>query len=634
MRKKALLVLGILLLGLLVWLYLARNRLLDSAIETAGSAMVGARVELDGLNLDLAHLEARFNRLQVTNPRNTWKNLLEFGPSRFDVRAEPLIWNRFVVDEFSVTGIRIDSPRESDGALPGEPQAAGPSLFERAKRSFLDELERSPVFDLRRLASRRVNVDSVLAVLQIGVVDSVRMLKASLDREVASWHGRVSEMDPRQTLKEIQDLVQPIRPADIRTLQELTDALERVKAAQAKLRTLEKQLDPSLKEAKKTLVDLRQRFSLLDDWAREDLQRARRRLGLPNLEPAAVSQMLFGRAVVEKALGALYWVGLARRAVPVAEKARAFAAAGSVKKPPRGKGVNVVFPVKHAWPKWLVRRILISATSSRTDTTRRWDVTGEVTGLTSHPAVYGKPATLRLKGSVPGGARFDLSGVLDHRGNQPVDQFELNASRLRLGKIPLAHASVLPEAVVLGSSETQFSLDLEGEALTLHLTLVSPKAEFVLPRPGEDSPLVRVIQGVFTDLPALQLEVWIRGTIDRPHFAFRSNLDVVLSRKLKEAVGREVQRTRARVEAHVQKVADQQRAELERWYGKRVQPLLQQVEAYRAQIEEARRMLEEKRKALEGRIEDEKRKAKRQLEEKAKSKARSAVKNLLKGRHP
>ena len=634
MRKKALVVLAILFLGFLFWLYLARNRLLDTAIESTGSAVVGARVELDGLNLDLVHLDARFNRLQITNPRDTWRNVIEFGPSRFDVRAEPLVWNRFVVDEFSVTGIRMNAPRRSNGALPGTSGSSGPGLFERAKRSFLEELERSPVFSLRRLASHQVNVDSVLAALQIGVVDSVRILKASLETEVSSWRSRISQLDPRGTLKGIQQLVQPIRPSRIQNVQELTEALERVKTAQVRLRTLEDQLKPSLTDAKAALEDLRRRLSLVDNWVREDLERARGRLGLPNLEPAAISQMLFGRAVAEKALSAIYWIGLARQAMPVAKKARAFATAGSVQKPPRGKGVNVQFPVKRRWPKWLIRRILISATSSWQDSARFWNVSGEVTGLTSHPAAYGKPATLHLNGRVPGGTQFQLNGVLDHRGEQALDQFEFVAHRVPLGKVPLVQAELLPKAVVLGPSETTFDVALQGEVLMLHLTLVSPRAKFILPEPPKNTPLARILRQVFMDLPVLRLEAWIRGRVDQPHFAFRSNLDGVLSQKLKEAVGREVQEARARIERRVRKVADQERAELERWYSEQVDPLLEEVKTYGAQIEEARRTLEEKRRVLERRIEEEKKKAKRKLEEKAKQKAKGAVRNLLQGRSP
>ena len=630
MRKKALVVLAIVLLALLVWLYLSRNRLLDSAIEAAGSALVGAKVEVDGVDVDLVHLRAGFARLQITNPRDTWHNLLEFGPSQFDVRAEPLVWNRFVVDDFSVTRIRINSPRSSDGALPGGKEAPGPSLFERAKRGFLARLEQTPAADLGRLATRKVNVDSILKVLEIGTVDSVRQLKDSLQQQVQFWRKRVPELDPRRKLREIQALVEPIRPADIRTVQELTDALERVKKAQGELQSLRTEVEPVLAEASGALKTVRARFARVDDWARQDLQRARSKLGLPSLEPAAISEMLFGRAIVEKALGAIYWVGVAREAMPVATKARALAQAGSVKKPPRGKGVNVIFPVKHRWPKWLIRHIEISATSSRTDTTRRWDFAGEVTGLTSHPAVYGKPATLSLEGQVPGGSRFELSGVLDHRHEVPVDQFELRTTRLRLGRVPLVQAKYLPEAVVLGASDVTFNLDLEGEKMELHLALVSPDARFVMPESSDRAGAASLLRQVFEDLPTLQLEAWIQGHVDRPRFRFRSNLDRVLSNKLKQVAGQQIERARGRVEARVRQEVEKQKADLERWYAENVEPLVQQVNSYKAELEKERQALEEKRKELEQRIEEEKKKARRQLE----GKAKKAVKSLLQGRRP
>lgn len=626
MRSKALAVVAFTAVAALVTLYLYRNRIVESGIEAAGTTVVGAKVELEGLYLDLGRLALRFRRLQVTNPSDTWRNLFEFGPSRFQLEAEPLLWNRFVVRELSVEEIRFNSPRQSDGAVPGA-KGVAPSLFEQAQQSLLARLQQAPAYDLTRLLNRKINVDSVLATLEIGVVDSVGELQRSLKAGVQKWSKLLPTLDPRPRLSEVEKLIKGIRPADIQTVDELVTALDRVNRAEKTISALKTDLDAAAQRAEVDLSGTRSRITRVDDWVQADIRRAKSKIGLPDLSPAGMAEMLFGRAVVDRILSSLYWVGLARQMMPYVEKAEQVAKAGKVERPPRGHGQDIVFPVRNRWPKWLIRRIFVSAASSTADTARAWRASGEVTGLTSHPPVYGKPAAFNIKADMPGGKSFAIKGSLDHTQAVPVDEFTLTARGLDLGEVALVNAPYFPNGLRLGRLDAELRFRLVDDDLDLELNIVAPRPLFQFAETqGGDPRVARFVQEVFAGLVRLQLEAGVRGAVSSLNLFVRSNVDEVLSDRIRSLVGAQVQAAQREIERRLRARADQEKQNFLAWYGQEVQPLVGQAQQYKRLVDDRDRILSDMKTGLEKRIEQEKKKLKRTLRERAKKKLKQLIK--------
>ncbi|MDZ7372960.1 MAG: TIGR03545 family protein [candidate division KSB1 bacterium] len=621
MRKKALAIVAILVVAFLVWLYVRRNALVDSAIEGSGSRLVGAKVEIDGVSLDFLRLKLGFDRLQVTNPNDTWHNWIELGSSGVQLEWRPLLWNRYVVREFYVREIRLNSPRQTDGALPGaKPRPAGPSLTDRARRALQAKLEETPIPDLARFAQRKIDVDSLIRVLGLTTPDSVQQLLTQLQTTAEDLRTRLVALDPRDELDRVKGLVEPIRPAEIRSLQELTDALQRVQQARTTLQSYRLRFDSTRTFVRARVDHASRQIQRVDDWARADLTRLRSSVGLPSFDATEVAQMLFGPATVEKALGALRVVELAREAMPYVAKAQAFARAGKVQRPPRGKGVNVSFPVTEKWPKWLVRRVEVSAVSSRTDTSRAWFVAGELRNLNSDPRFLGKPTTVQLKGRVPQGTRFELNGLLDHTSDTPLDQFDLRLTSLGLGGVEFPKSRYFPTGLELNQANATLEFELRGEHLELSMLVRCPEAAFVFPSDDPRDRLAEAFQRLFSDIRNLDLEARIAGPIDHLSLHVRSNLDVLLSHQLRALVGEQIALAQSQLEARVQRVADEQRRRLLSWYESNLKPIVDKIEEYRALFEQRDQLLEAKKQELERRIEEEKQRQKSELEKAARRK--------------
>jgi len=96
---------------------------LESELEGLGNSIVGARVEIDNLDLSFTDLSISWDRLQVTNPKSTMKNMLETGNCEFDMEFLPLLSKKVIIENFAVTEVRTNTDRETDGKLSKEEKA-------------------------------------------------------------------------------------------------------------------------------------------------------------------------------------------------------------------------------------------------------------------------------------------------------------------------------------------------------------------------------------------------------------------------------------------------------------------------------------------------------------------------------
>ena len=77
MRKKGIISLIVVCALFVAALFIFTDVWLERVIEDYGSRAVGAKVEIDGLDVDILSLDFKLKRLQVTHPDHTMKNMFE-----------------------------------------------------------------------------------------------------------------------------------------------------------------------------------------------------------------------------------------------------------------------------------------------------------------------------------------------------------------------------------------------------------------------------------------------------------------------------------------------------------------------------------------------------------------------------
>ncbi len=113
-----------------------KDPLIKRGLRSVMQSIFGARVDIAYLHLGILDSNFTIRGLEVANRNNTMKNLFEIGNLTVDFDLLQLLKKRFVADEMSVTDVRVNTDRETDGALPAD--YAQTSRLERLKTQVAD----------------------------------------------------------------------------------------------------------------------------------------------------------------------------------------------------------------------------------------------------------------------------------------------------------------------------------------------------------------------------------------------------------------------------------------------------------------------------------------------------------------
>ena len=97
-------------LGAAAWLLFA-ERIARRAIETVGTAVIGAKVEIRALALSLGHGSVAVRGLTVASPFRPLENLLQADELVADLDLLPLLEKKVVIDRLAAKGLKFATPR-------------------------------------------------------------------------------------------------------------------------------------------------------------------------------------------------------------------------------------------------------------------------------------------------------------------------------------------------------------------------------------------------------------------------------------------------------------------------------------------------------------------------------------------
>jgi len=108
------------LLGGVLWVLFA-DHIARRAAEAIGTAIVGAKVEIDHLHIDLTNGDVTVRGLTVASPHEALKNLVQADELVADIDVLPLLEKKIVIDRLAANGLRFGTPRLTDGRTAGRP---------------------------------------------------------------------------------------------------------------------------------------------------------------------------------------------------------------------------------------------------------------------------------------------------------------------------------------------------------------------------------------------------------------------------------------------------------------------------------------------------------------------------------
>ncbi len=620
MRKKGVISLVIFIALIVALTFIFTDSWLEHTMESAGSSIVGAKVEFDGVDFSLLHLRMRWQRLQVTDPKDTWKNLFETGKTEFALELEPLLTKKIIIDNLQLEGLRFSTKRETDGKLPEKPSK--PEEKSKVVLAVQNELEKAtakmPVMNLQQY-SRKVNVDSLWKMIDLRSPQKIDSLKKEYEQKYANWENRLQTLPTEKELKGLQSQIEGIQVDQIKTVNDFQTALAKANRIYKEADSLNKNFKKIKSDFQTQIAQIKTSPDVVKQWINQDYQRALQLAHLPEISVKNVADILFGRQIINKVQAVSGYVGTARYYMEKVKSTQP----KKKESPPRLKGQDIYFSSKRNWPKFWIKQISLSGVAMN-----EVQLAGNVKDVVSSQAVIGKPTTFAVNGTRRDQAALKVDGTFDYLGEKPTETINVNFQNMPMSNIKLSDSPILPYKFQQGSGRVNSMLQFQGSDFLADVKFVASGVRFdYSDKPvGLNPRLVEITRSIAEAINTINVQAVAKRTGDKFSFSINSNLDNLIYNKMKEIVSGEVEKARQQLEQRVRAEVEKYQKNLEALTAQKKQELQSRLDLAQAEIQKRTDEIQAKRKEIEDRIEQEKKKLQKNLENQAKDKLKDLFK--------
>ena len=485
MRKKGIIFLTVFIGIVIAFSFIFTDRWLEQRLEAAGSALVGARVEIDNLDFSLLGLHVRWDSLQATNPENTMQNILTTGRTEFNMQLAPLFRKKVIIDNIAVTHVTSGTERSADGKIERKKKVKSysPTILTKTMDRLEENIASTPVWNSDRFSN--MNLDSLLQTLQILSPQKIDSLQNELIKTYALWDSAFAEVSWENDFSFLDSRLKAIKPDEIKTLEGLETAYQTLEKVKTRVDSLGSYVKKTRTQLSDDLQDAAMQATLVDDWVQTDYKNALAQAKLPRIDKAGIARMIFGEKIARQALQVLSVFNEARR---YSEK---FASDKPKKEnPPRMKGQTIYFTGRQRLPDLWIKNVKLSGMTQNGLT-----LDGRIENIVSNQKLIGAPTTFVVRGERSDGASAQVSSELNYLGETPQEQFVADIENAPIKNIKLTSSDFLAVEAASGRGSVKASLICAKDTLSGSLKFNASEMSFNFEQASPD-PLRQTVQKI------------------------------------------------------------------------------------------------------------------------------------------
>lgn len=533
-RWQGLLAFAVLSGGLLaLWLFLV-DGFVKRIVEKTGTALVGARVELEKADLGLSPLGLTLMGLQVTDPDEPMRNAVEVDRIAFLADGLNLLRRKVTIEEMTVEGMRFGTERKYSGAVTGK-QAVRPATGKVPASG-------------ERFEFPSVKLPDVEEILDKEALDSLRLAdeikssaRAEEERLRAAIKGIPTKDDIGAYRKRLKGIEAMAKKGGISSIQAVKEASDLNKDIKGELK--------AIKEARAGLSagieGLRLKIGQIEEAGKGDVSRLMKKYAPGVRGLSSVSEMLFGPRIADYTRRVLRWHFKFSPAVKQYLQRRE---AERAVRPVRAKGLDIVFPERNHVPDFLIRTLKASVS------VKAGDISGTVENITPEQALLGQPTSFFFEAeNLTGMDSVEARGTLDHRPPEGArDELSLSMRGLRLRDVALSKGRSLPVSLKSGVLDMDLRAAVKGKALSSALSASLGSARLFIDKKKDKDMLVEALGSALSEVSGFKLYADISGTLDDYDIKVSSDLDHALRGTFERLVRKHSERLEKDLRASVE----------------------------------------------------------------------------------
>lgn len=495
-------------IGLFWWLL--ADWLLKASIETAGSKIVGARVELSMADFTFSPLGFHLEGLQVTNPKQPMQNLVQLVQVTGSLELLPLLMGQVIIDELSATGVRVNADRKTSGEITkAEPESK--SEQEAVKESKLK---------LAVVKDKLPSVEEILAKEPLATLDQIKTFEEYIKTERADLDKNIAALPDEVKIKQHEKRIKELSESNIKSVDELNQRKQDLKKLKDEISADRDALRITRDQLKNAKGEATKRFNTLKNAPADDWNRLKSRYDLDATGAGNVAHLLFGDS-------AQLWVN---RILAWAEQAQNLMPDDSEKttksvQPKRGSGRYMHFATTHPLPDFLIRKAVLSMEIP----VGNFDL--ELKDVTHQPNILGRPMRLLAQGNkLQNAEQIKIDGIIDHvKPGEAKDSITWSLVGFKMAEVSISKSASFP--LTLSTARANLSGDIEFKAQSLTANVKTTFDDAQWSSSATEGWAGRVAQSLKT-IRKFNLDGQLQGKITSPKITLHSDLD----ERLRQAV--------------------------------------------------------------------------------------------------
>ena len=512
---------GLSLILTIFWLVFV-DGIVKRTIESYGTTAVGAKVELTDADLKLFPLGLTLEGIAVTNPDRPMENIVEISRTALLLDPLQLLRRKVIVDEMSLTGIQLNTPRKTSGAVKTPKIKESQKASKKPSSGFCDSAS-LPALD-------SLDIQKILSEETLESLEMIQKLQKELQGENSSWQKRLQELPGKEKFDDYRSRIEKLKSGPggfgggfLGSVGNLSSLQKEIQADLDSLKNAQKQFD-------QVKAGFGNQFQQIAAAPLKDVERLKQKYalssqGLDNLGKLVLGQKLCGG--VQKAAGWYERVKFVlERSQPKGDKEKAV-------KPQRGVGTYVRFNETTPLPDFLIRRARASFVIET------GELSGKIENITPDQDILGRPLTFAFAGEkLKQFQMLKLEGSINRVVPEtPMDQVALQIKEYKVQNAALSQAADLPVTIKDGLADMDLLAKLEGDSLNGILTTKIKSASLTVGEGAGKGPVLGAIGSALTQLSGFNVKVDVSGPLN--DYTLRLSTD--LDQTLKSAAGRMIQ---------------------------------------------------------------------------------------------
>jgi uncharacterized protein (TIGR03545 family) len=394
------------------------------------------------------------------------------------------------------------------------------------------------------------------------------------------WPAEYQQMDARisnlqQQVDHLKSAYEEARDNPLRALEESQQTVQQIASLQQAPGQLRQEVQRLAAQAQ---VDRR----AMDEARQRDMQRIREKAELKNLvSTQELVQYLVGDEWARRIESLLGWLDRAQTSLGSGETAEQI--------PPR-RGEDILFPGLTPRPDFLIRWLLVDGEANIGR--ERVPFAGAVTDITTEPKIHGRPTVLKLQSTDDGDMK--LFAVIDGTGDTSHSRVVFSAPQLPQPTTTLGRSDQLAVDVAPGNANLWAQIEVAGGSDLTGRILFRRDEVQLTPQVNADYQnklLTDAWQRGFEDVSNLQAAVDLSGTLVKPKWKIKTNLEEQLASGINAALQQELAARQQQLAAEAQAEIDKHTTQFNQLIAEKQQELIGKLNLGEQELNELRDLI-------------------------------------------